>query len=334
MEKLILRNFRTRAGVLLEEIPLSFEIFGPSLGEAPVVLVNHALTGNSTVSGPNGWWKELIGPEKTIDTNHFTVLAFNVPGNGFDEFLFPQPEQICLHDIARLFLEGISLLDLQEIHTGIGGSLGGSLLWQMAALKPNLFRHIAVVASDWKASDWLLAQCRVQKQILENSVRPLHDARIHAMTFYRSPESFREKFGRQWDSDRNLFNIESWLLHHGQKLQKRFRLQAYRLMNHLLTTADITADGQSLEQLVAPLESQIHLIGVDSDGFYLDQEIRNTYEQLRPVVDSISYHQIKSIHGHDAFLIEYDQLSRILKPIFQPKPSADEHSKVNCLQAV
>ena len=334
MEKLILRNFRTKAGALLEEIPLSFETFGPPLGKAPVVLVNHALTGNSTVSGPDGWWKELIGPQKAIDTDHFTVLAFNIPGNGYDEFLFPQPEQICLHDVARLFLAGIAELDLHRLHAGIGGSLGGSLLWQMAVLQPDLFDHIAVIAADWKASDWLLAQCRVQKQILENSVRPLHDARVHAMTFYRSPESFREKFGRQWDSDRKLFDIESWLLHHGQKLQKRFRLQAYRLMNHLLTTADITADGQSLEEAVAPVKAEIHLIGVDSDGFYLDQEIRRTHDQLKTVTEKLSYHQIKSIHGHDAFLIEYDQLSQYLEPIFQLNSAKDEYRKDSYLQAI
>lgn len=333
MEKLIVHNFQTRAGALLEEIPLSFEIFGPPLGDAPVVLVNHALTGNSTVAGPDGWWNSLIGSGKTIDTTNFTVLAFNIPGNGYDGFLIAQPEQFSVFDVARLFLAGIDLLNLKNIYAGIGGSLGGSILWQMAVLAPGLFDHIIPVASDWKASDWLLAQCRVQKQILENSVRPLHDARVHAMTFYRSAASFREKFKRQWNQEQNLYQIESWLLHHGQKLQRRYRLQAYKLMNHLLTTADITSRGKSLQQLVLPIRGHIHLIGVDSDGFYLDQEIIQTYQILRANKEKLSYDQIRSVHGHDAFLIEYEQLAQILKPIFNYKTQDYEYSKDYRLQA-
>ncbi|HMI07545.1 MAG TPA: hypothetical protein VK528_08375, partial [Flavobacterium sp.] len=68
----------------LQNVSLFYQTFGPELGTAPVVLVNHALTGNSNVTGKNGWWNDLIGKEKTIDTNYFTVIAFNIPGNGFD----------------------------------------------------------------------------------------------------------------------------------------------------------------------------------------------------------------------------------------------------------
>ncbi|PQB03639.1 alpha/beta fold hydrolase [Aureitalea marina] len=334
MKQLTIRDFQTRTGVLLDEIPLSYELFGPRLGRAPMVLVNHALTGNSHVSGSDGWWNRLIGSGCTIDTNRYTVLAFNIPGNGFDNYLVSKPEDFSVYDVAQLFLAGIRQLEIQSIFAGIGGSLGGSILWQMAVLQPELFDHIIPVASDWKASDWLLAQCRVQKQILENSIRPLHDARVHAMTFYRSPESFKEKFGRKWDADRKLFDIESWLLHHGQKLQRRFGLQAYTLMNHLLMTADITAAGRELEDLVGPISGAIHLIGVDSDGFYLDQEIRQTFERLSSVKQQISYHQIESIHGHDAFLIEYQQLDRILQPVFNPIVQNDEYSTDFHLQAV
>ena len=69
------------------DIELSYELFGQPLGQAPIVLVNHALTGNSSVTGKNGWWNSLIGQNKLIDTNDFTVLAFNFPGNGAFFFL-------------------------------------------------------------------------------------------------------------------------------------------------------------------------------------------------------------------------------------------------------
>jgi homoserine acetyltransferase len=70
------------------DIELSYELFGQPLGQAPIVLVNHALTGNSSVTGKNGWWNSLIGQNKLIDTNDFTVLAFNFPGNGYDGFFY------------------------------------------------------------------------------------------------------------------------------------------------------------------------------------------------------------------------------------------------------
>lgn len=76
-------NYVTENGSC-KTIQLSYQTFGKKINEAPIVLVNHALTGNSNVCGRGGWWKGLIGDGKCIDTNFFTVLAFNIPGNGYD----------------------------------------------------------------------------------------------------------------------------------------------------------------------------------------------------------------------------------------------------------
>ena len=84
LKELLSTNFTIATGVEAR-INLSYHIFGKALGTAPVALVNHALTGNSEVAGENGWWKSVIGDDKPIDTNRFTVLAFNFPGNGFDQ---------------------------------------------------------------------------------------------------------------------------------------------------------------------------------------------------------------------------------------------------------
>mgnify|MGYP007000245315 len=87
---------------------------------------------------------------------------------------------------------------------------------------------------DWKTSDWVLANTLLQDRILHNSKNPLYDARIHAMMCYRTPESFKTRFGRSIHEEKGIFNIDSWLLYHGEKLDNRFLLQAYKLMNHLL----------------------------------------------------------------------------------------------------
>ena len=110
-----LQNFTTESGAFYASLNLSFQVFGPALNSAPIVLVNHALTGNSQVIGQNGWWNNLIGDNKTIDTNKYTILAFNVPGNGFDKTYIENYLDFTARDIARLFLEGIRFLKIKEI---------------------------------------------------------------------------------------------------------------------------------------------------------------------------------------------------------------------------
>lgn len=316
LQKLIISDYTVQSGFHFKELPLTYEVFGKELGTAPIVLATHALTGNSNVAGENGWWTSLIGSEKCINLNQNTVLSFNIPGNGYDEFLIENYEDISLFDVANWFLKGLEILNVNSVFAGIGGSLGGSILWQMAVLKPDLFQNLIPVATDWKATDWLLAQCRVQKQILENSNTPLHDARIHAMTFYRTPQSFKEKFNRSLSETKSLFNVESWLLHHGKKLEERFYLKAYKLMNHLLMTTKCEPETDVFIASAARIIGNIHLVGIDSDGFYLNDEIKETYSLLKSLKTNVSFSEINSIHGHDAFLIEYEQLSKILKPIF------------------
>ena len=85
IQKIIFEDFPLRNGVIQPKIVLSYQLFGQPIGTAPLVLVNHALTGNSQVTGENGWWKSLIGENKTIDTNKYTILAFNIPGNGYQD---------------------------------------------------------------------------------------------------------------------------------------------------------------------------------------------------------------------------------------------------------
>ena len=86
LQHIRLDAYTTLSGVT-QPIDLSYQLFGRPLHTAPVVLVNHALTGNSNVAGTEGWWSSLVGPGKCIDTDLYTVLCFNVPGNGYDGFL-------------------------------------------------------------------------------------------------------------------------------------------------------------------------------------------------------------------------------------------------------
>jgi len=317
LKKLNIENYVSENGTSFN-IELSYEVFGKPIGSAPIVLVNHALTGNSSVCGKYGWWNHIVGKNKLIDLNKYTVLAFNFPGNGYDGFLIRNYENLILRDIAKLILKGLDKLKIENLYAIIGGSIGGGLVWEIAAISPNVSENFIPIACDWKSSDWLLANTRLQKQILNNSSNPVHDARMHAMLCYRSPLSFQKKFARSKDSE--IFNVESWLLHHGKKLQQRFSLQSYKMMNHLLSTIDITRSGElKFEDIVSKIKGNIFIVSVDSDLFFTDYQNRETFYKACRIKDNIFFKTIKSVHGHDVFLIEFDQLNELLSNVFLHK---------------
>jgi len=316
-QSITVQNFTTQSVAFYATLNLSFQVFGPALNTAPIVLVNHALTGNSQVVGANGWWNNLIGENQTIDTNKYTVLAFNVPGNGFDGTIIENYLDFTAKDVAQIFIEGLRILKINQLYAIIGGSVGGGIAWEMVALQPKITRHLIPIATDWKSTDWLIANCFLQEQILNNSSKPIEDARIHAMLCYRTPASFKKKFQRTINEELALFNIESWLNHHGEKLQNRFQLASYKLMNQLLKTIDITRNGDSFESIAGKIEADIHIIGIDSDLFFAANENKETYLELKKHKKNVFYSEIVSIHGHDAFLIEYEQLNNLLAAIFK-----------------
>lgn len=325
--------YRTESGKTTS-ITLSYQTFGKTLGDAPIVLVNHALTANSTVIGTSGWWNDLIGKGKCIDTEMYTILAFNVPGNGFDErpeYAIENYKDFNARDIAQLFLLGLEQLEIDTLFAVIGGSTGGGVAWEMAAIKSECIEHLIPIAADWKSTDWLIANCHIQDSILNNSIHPLFDARLHAMTLYRTPESLTQKFQRT-KKEQDLFNIESWLNYHGNALTNRFQLSAYKLMNQILRTVDITRGRESFLEIASKISSNIHIITINSDLFFKTEENWKTYDELKPIKDNVTINEIKSIHGHDAFLIEFDQLTTMLKPIFQKKKDPLDVFNNNCLK--
>ena len=316
MQHIKIKDFTTEAGVFIAELNLSYQIFGQKLGTAPVVLINHALTGNSEVAGKNGWWQDIVGDEKAINTAVYTILSFNIPGNGFDGFLIDNYKDFIARDVAQLFLQGLSVLNINQLFALIGGSLGGGIAWEMVVVNTKITQHFLPIATDWKSTDWLIANCQIQEQFLVNSSNPVHDARMHAMLCYRTPESFKERFHRSKNNDSDIFNVESWLLHHGKKLQERYQLSSYKLMNQLLKTIDVTKGGQKDIEILDNIDANIHIIGVDSDLFFTAEENRETHKKLALTKDNVTYNEINSVHGHDAFLMEYDQLQKIIEPIF------------------
>ena len=317
LKQIIINNWNLENGKSIQKIPIFYQTFGQTIGTAPVVLVNHALTGNSDVMGEKGWWNHLIGDNKTIDTNYFTLIAINIPGNGFDgneKNLIDNYKDFTIRDIATIYWKTIFELNIQELFAVIGGSLGGAIAWEMAVLQPNKIKNLIPIATDYKATDWMIANVTLQDNILNHSQNPIEDARTHAMLLYRTPKSLNQRFQRRVENEN--YQVENWLMYHGETLKNRFTLSAYKLMNHLLKTNDISRNRTDFLTVANEIQSNIHLVAVNSDLFFTPDENIKTFNQLKKTKANVFYHEINSIHGHDAFLIEFEQLATILNPIF------------------
>lgn len=302
-EQLLIQNFNTTKGDILD-IPLTYQCFGLPLHTAPIVFVLHALTGNSNVAGEDGWWKDIVAEGKPLDTSHFTIICFNIPGNGYDNFFFSNDNKITTRDIARLFILGLQQLHVDNIDIMIGGSVGGAIGWTMLSEHPKLVKTFIPIATHYETSDWLYAQCQIQEFLLEDQENGLEKARYHAMLCYRTPNSINHRF-QNFRLDNNVRKSTDWLNYHGKALSKRFQYDAYKMVNHLLLT--IENNKEDLENI----EAEIHLIGIDSDLFFTPDDMKDTLN-LNFKNKTKQYHEIVSEHGHDAFLMEYKQLENIL----------------------
>ena len=307
-------NFRLSSGENVS-LRLSYQTFGLKLGKAPLVVVNHSLTGDSNISGDKGWWSELIGSKKMIDTNKFCVMCINIPGNIKEKRGFNYGNKWILHDVAKLFVQLLKNLGVKKVHSLIGGSIGGGLVWEMGLLDGKYFENLIPVAADYKASDWLISNTYFQNLILKNSKNPIFDARVHAMLSYRNPKSINRRFKIK-SNDSNERKVIDWLNHHGNKLKQKFLLKNYIHMNNLLSSIGYNYEKKFLK-LITNNKSKIHLVGVNSDLLFPNFEIENTYNLLSTIKRNIYYYQIQSDHGHDAFLIEFKQMKNKLNHIFE-----------------
>ena len=317
LKTLKIRDISLDSSFNYEEFKVSYQNIGKKIGSNPIVLVLHPLTGNSNVAGKDGWWKKIIYPGGPINTNKYTIISFNIPGNGYDSVYFDNYKDFNTSDIARIFKKALDELNISKLYAVIGGSIGAGLSWELATLFPNLIRNLIPIAGDWKSTDWMIANTTVQNEILNLSNDSLKAARMHAMLCYRTPGSFKIRFNRSYNYDQNIFNVQSWLYHHGEKLKNRFDLRSYKMMNHLLSSINITRYGEKIEIILKKIQSKITIISIDSDLFFPLEEDKKTIKIAKKAGVEINHEVINSVFGHDAFLMEYSKLSKILKNIFK-----------------
>ena len=333
----IIPEFFLERGDLLREVPVAYQAWG-QLNDARdnAIVVCHALTGNTDAAA---WWRGLIGPGNALDTDVFFVICMNVPGSPYGTVspLTTNPEtgrlygpgfpRITIRDVVTLHRALLEKLDVRQVALAIGGSMGGmqALEW---AFHGGFVRAIAPVAVGGRHSAWCIGWSEAQRQAIyadplwqggryARDVPPaagLAAARMMAMISYRSQPSFEARFGRETmpnaeNGQAAPFTVESYLRYQGKKLVERFDPLCYVRLTQLMDTHDVARGRGDYADVLARIEQPALVVGIDTDVLYPIEE----QEELARLLPNAELAVLASPHGHDAFLIEFDQLNRLLQ---------------------
>lgn len=325
-------KFELESGEYLPGFQLAYTTQGHLTTEKDnVVWVIHALTGDAN---PQEWWSGIVGEDKFYDpTNHYIVCA-NLLGScyGSTNPLAMNPEtgrayyydfpNLSPRDLARSLDILRSHLGIDHIDTIIGGSLGGQVGIEWAHILQDQVRNTIILASNAKTSPWTIAFNETQRMAIESDCtwgennadagkKGMEAARAIAMISYRHPEDFAKK---QADSGEKLdgFRVSSYLRYQGQKLANRFNAFSYWVLSKAMDSHDLGRGRGGLEKALREIPSKVLAIGVDRDLLFIKEESQFIAQQ----VPKGTYREIQSSFGHDAFLIEYEQLQYILRSFY------------------
>jgi len=295
------------------------------------------------VTGKPGWWDVLIGPDKVIDTNRFFVICSNVLGGclGSTGPATVNPETgkpwgldmpiVTIGDMVRAQVMLVDHLGIDRLFSVIGGSMGGMQVLQWASSYPERVHTALPIATGARHSSQNIAFHEVGRQAvmadpdwcagryIEAGKRPqkgLAVARMAAHITYLSEAALHRKFGRNlqdrtaltfgFDAD---FQIESYLRHQGMSFVDRFDANSYLYMTRAMDYFDLAADhGGRLADAFRNTSTRFCLVSFTSDWLFPTEESRSIVHALNAAGASVSFVEIETDRGHDAFLLDEPEL--------------------------
>ena len=338
LESVDLGTFRLESGERLP-VTVAYRHDGPG-PDAPQVVVVHALTGSADAAGD--WWTPLIGPGRALDTDRVGVLCANLLGGCYGSTgptsidpstglawgsRFPQPTA---RDEARVLWALADRLGIESLALVTGGSMGGMIALEVALERPARVGHIAAIASPAATGPMAVGWNHIQLELIDRlGWEGLALARQLAMTTYRSEADFETRFDRTLQPD-GRYAIASYLDHQGVKLLERFDPDTYRVLARVIDSHDLGRDrGGSVAALRALAASGTGLtgVGITGDILYGPVQVKALLADAAEADVQVAYREITTIKGHDAFLIEWEQLTAILAEALEDGVKRSAHQR-------
>lgn len=350
-----------QGGGSLRDYQLSYETYGSLNAErSNAVLICHALNASHHVAGSyagqaksEGWWDNMIGPGKPVDTNRFFVIGVNNLGSCFGStgpmHTNPDTGRIYGADFPVVTVEDwvdaqarlVEALGITQLAAVMGGSLGGMQALSWSLQYPEKLRHAVVIASAPNLNAENIAFNEVARRAIvtdpdfhgghfyEHGVVPKRGLRIARMLghiTYLSDDVMNTKFGRMLQSGDVLkystqeieFQIESYLRHQGDKFSEYFDANTYLLITRALDYFDpAKAHAHNLTQALARARAQFLLVSFTTDWRFAPARSREMVQALVANQRDVSYAEIDAPHGHDAFLLDDPRYLSLVRAYFE-----------------
>ncbi|NMM25031.1 MAG: homoserine O-acetyltransferase [Phycicoccus sp.] len=343
-------SLRLETGESLPQVRVAYETWGTlNAARDNAILVEHALTGDSHVSGPAGvghptpgWWDGLIGPGRPLDSDRWFVVASNVLG-GCQGTTGPSSQApdgrpwgsrfpfITIRDQVAAEAALTDHLGISAWAAVLGGSMGGMRALEWAVTYPDRVRRCIVLAGSAYASAEQIAWCQPQLLAIRQDVsffggdyyhQPqgpelgLGLARRIAQVTYRSEPELDSRFGRLVEGEEQplggggRYAVESYLDHHAGKLANRFDANSYVVLTEAMNSHDVGRGRGGIQPALERVTADLVVVAVDSDRLYPP---RLSHEIGQASASTEPVHVISSDHGHDGFLIEIGQVGEIIR---------------------
>lgn len=333
------------SGAALAPVEVAFETYGElNADRTNAVFICHALTGDAHAAGWHdgdarpGWWDNLIGPGKPVDTDRFFVICPNLLGGcqGTTGPASPDPARdgdpyglrfplFTVADLVRVHRALLAHLGIERLMAAIGGSLGGMQVLQWALHHPGDLHAGAIVCASARLTPQNIAFSAVAREAIlrdpdfhggdyaAHGTRPetgLRLARMLAHITYLSEESMRQKFGRRiqdaehprsgFDID---FEVESYLAHQGDVFLDRFDANSYLYLTRVMDYFDPFADPVATAARLAALRTRFLVLSFDTDWRFATEHSLEIVRTLATEGVPVTFREIASPHGHDSFLL-------------------------------
>ncbi|ADU65676.1 homoserine O-acetyltransferase [Desulfurispirillum indicum S5] len=347
------KGFFLESGRILPEVSIAYETYGTlNADKSNAILVCHALTGSAHAAhyhSPDdqkpGWWDDVIGPGKTLDTNTYFIICSNILGgcNGTTgprsinpltgrryDIQFPV---VTIKDMVHaqwLFLK--QCFQIERLHSVIGGSLGGMQVLEWAISYPEKLERAIVIAATGRISAQALAMNKVGRQAImrdpnwKNGNYPdgagpvdgLSIARMMGHISYLSYDSMQRKFGRDFKKNDGLydffgeFQVESYLNYNGYNFAKRFDANSYLYITKAMDLFDVGM-GNGYREILSRIRARTLVVSIASDMLFPPWESEELFRVMHEEGVSVSYYEMESDVGHDGFLVDYHVLNPVLE---------------------